>query len=80
MYVAVDGVFGGYLVIADEVKPDAADMVKNLRKLGVKNIVMLTGDNPGTAQQVAEPRVAELRAVLLHLYRLRCLLPQVSLR
>ena len=54
VYVAVDGVFGGYLVIADEVKPDAADMVKNLRKLGVKNIVMLTGDNPGTAQQVAE--------------------------
>ncbi len=54
VYVAIDGKFCGSIVIADELKPDAKDMVTNLKQLGVKNIVMLTGDNTKTAQQVAE--------------------------
>ncbi len=54
VYVAVDGKFCGAIVISDELKTDAADMVSRLKTLGVREIVMLTGDNHSTAQHVAK--------------------------
>ena len=54
VYVAIDGRFCGSIVIADELKADAADMVTRLKQLGVKELVMLTGDNHNTAQRIAE--------------------------
>lgn len=54
IYVAVDGVFCGWIVIADEIKPDAQIMITRLKELGVKQIVMLTGDNQKTAEKVAD--------------------------
>ena len=54
VYTACDGVYLGYLVIADEIKPDAKEAITRLGQLGVKDIVMLTGDRNETAQQVAE--------------------------
>ena len=54
VYVALDGKFIGTIKIADELKPDAAEMVTKLKQLGVKQIVMLTGDNQTTAQRVAD--------------------------
>ena len=53
IYIAVDGVFCGSIVIADEIKPDAQTMIGRLKQLGVRDIVMLTGDNQRTAEQVA---------------------------
>ncbi|MBM7023744.1 heavy metal translocating P-type ATPase [Treponema sp. Marseille-Q4523] len=53
VHVAVDGLYAGHIVIADQTKDDAAFAVKKLRKLGVKKIVMLTGDNRETAEEVA---------------------------
>lgn len=53
VYVALDGAFIGWIVIADEIKPDALQMVTRLKELGVKEIVMLTGDNEKTAERVA---------------------------
>jgi Cd2+/Zn2+-exporting ATPase len=44
VYVAVDGVFAGYIVISDEVKPDSAQAIRDLKALGVRRTVMLTGD------------------------------------
>ena len=41
----MDGVFCGSIVIADEIKPDAQTMIGRLKQLGVRDIVMLTGDN-----------------------------------
>ena len=41
-------------MIADEIKPDAQIMIARLKDLGVKQIVMLTGDNQKTAQNVAD--------------------------
>ena len=51
VYVARDGRYLGAIVIADEIKPDAADAIAALRASGVKKTVMLTGDNArvGTA-------------------------------
>ena len=53
VYVAVDGRFAGVIVISDSVKPDAAETVNVLRKLGVKP-VMLTGDSRAVAESAAE--------------------------
>mgnify|MGYP001257865016 CR=1 FL=1 len=51
--VAVDGVLAGRIIVADEVKSDAADAIRTLRALGVKRTVMLTGDAAPVARQVA---------------------------
>ena len=53
VYVAMDGVFAGYIIISDEIKPDAARAVEGLRRLGVRRIIMLTGDDEGVARMVA---------------------------
>lgn len=54
VYIAIDRVFRGWIRIADTVKPDAKEMIVQLKTLGVHNIVMLTGDNQNTAEQVAK--------------------------
>lgn len=51
--VAVDGKFAGYLTISDQIKKDAADAVKELKKLGV-NITMLSGDKSDVVKEVAD--------------------------
>lgn len=54
VHVAVDGVYAGYLLIADSIKPDAAEAVQTLRKFGVTCVAMLTGDSESAAQEVGE--------------------------
>ena len=54
VYVAVNRVCAGYLVIADELKDEAAAAVKNLRSAGVERVVMLTGDNEDAARAAAD--------------------------
>lgn len=54
VYTACDGVYAGYIVITDEIKPDAEQAVDKLRRLGIEQIVMLTGDRWETAEWVAE--------------------------
>ena len=56
----------GVLAIADRVRPAAATAVRALRDSGVRHVVMLTGDNAGTARAVAEAvGVDEFHAALL---------------
>ncbi|MDR0555055.1 MAG: cadmium-translocating P-type ATPase [Treponema sp.] len=52
VYLAVDGVFAGYLVIADEVKPDGRQTIEGLKTLGIKKTVMLTGDTQIAGEKV----------------------------
>ncbi|MDR3766281.1 MAG: heavy metal translocating P-type ATPase [Butyricicoccus sp.] len=54
IYLAVGGSYAGCIVIADEVKPDAAAAIRNLRSLGVQRTVMLTGDRRRTGEHVAQ--------------------------
>lgn len=54
VYVARDGKYLGYLVIADEIKEDAAAAVKELYEHGIEKIVMLTGDRKEAADWVAK--------------------------
>lgn len=53
VYVAVDGVFAGVLLLADELREDAGATLERLRALGVKEMLMLTGDQQATADHIA---------------------------
>lgn len=53
VYVAVDGVFWGCIVISDRVKPNAKAAIEAMKKSGVSQMVMLTGDNKTVAEKVA---------------------------
>jgi len=44
----------GLISIADEIRPEAASALQQLRDLGIERLVMLTGDNKGTARAIAE--------------------------
>ena len=53
-YVAVDGVYTGYILIADRIKTSARATVSELKALGVRKVVMLTGDDGTVAKRVAD--------------------------
>ena len=66
LHVAVDGAYIGHIVIADVMKPDAAQAIERLRAAGVKKTVMLTGDREEVAAAVASDLgIDEYRAQLL---------------
>lgn len=50
----INGSFGGYIILADTVKPDSAEAVSALRDLGVENVVMLSGDKKEIVASYAE--------------------------
>lgn len=52
-YVAIDGVYGGCIVISDVIKPNAKEAIRGLKACGVKKAIMLTGDAKETALRVA---------------------------
>ncbi|MEG4584782.1 heavy metal translocating P-type ATPase [Microcoleus sp. MOSTC5] len=53
VHLAVDNRYAGYILIADELKEDAVQAIRDLKKQGVERIVMLTGDNQAVADSVA---------------------------
>ena len=54
VHVAVNNQYIGYIVIADEVKEDSAQAIKELKAANIKQIVMLTGDNKSVGSKVAK--------------------------
>ena len=54
VYLAVDGAFAGSVVISDEIKPDSKLAIQNLKAIGVRNTVMLTGDSRAAGESVAK--------------------------
>lgn len=66
VHIAVDHQYGGYLVIADEVKEDSQQAIQSLKKLGIRKTVMLTGDASSVAEAVGKQLgVDEVHAELL---------------
>ena len=53
VYVAVDGVFAGYMIISDELKDDSYYAIKTLRKMGIETLSMLSGDNEQIAGEIS---------------------------
>jgi len=54
VHVAIDGTYAGYIIISDEIKPDAEKAIQELKDMGIKKQIMLTGDSLEIAQAVAE--------------------------
>ena len=66
LYLAVEGSYAGSILIADQVKPQSAQALAELRRAGVTRTVMLTGDSAAVAAAVAGSLgVGEYRAGLL---------------
>ena len=84
VYLAAGGAYAGYIVISDEVKPDAADAIQKLHGMGVRRNIMLTGDRKDIGEYVAsELGLDEVHAELLPADKVDCvetLLQQKSAR
>lgn len=66
VHVAVDGQYAGHILISDRVKPSAKEAIAALKRAGVEQTVMLTGDAQAVAEQVAgELGVDQVYAQLL---------------
>ncbi|ORV93822.1 copper-transporting ATPase [Mycobacterium interjectum] len=66
LLLAVDGTLVGLISLRDEVRPEAADVLNELRANGIRRIVMLTGDHPDIAEVVAaELGIDEWRAEVM---------------
>ncbi len=61
--VSQDNQYLGYLALADDIRPNSRTAIKELKQLGIKHLVMLTGDNEKSAQMVAgQVGISEIRA------------------
>ncbi len=66
VYVTIDGEYVGYIVIADVLKEQSKEAMGKLRKVGIKRLVMLTGDVKNVAEQIAaQLGMDEVRSQLL---------------
>lgn len=66
VHAAVGGVYAGHIVISDEIKPESRPAVEKLKSLGMKRLVMLTGDKRAVGESVAkELSIPEYYAELL---------------
>jgi Cd2+/Zn2+-exporting ATPase len=52
--MVIDHIYSGYIVISDEIKEDSKRAILELRKQGVKNLVMLTGDNKSIGEKIGQ--------------------------
>ncbi len=66
VYVGVDGVFAGTLILSDRLRANAAATLAELDRLGVRNRMILTGDAEATARHIAaQARITDVEAELL---------------
>lgn len=66
IYIAINNKYAGYIVITDEIKPNADKAIKKLYDLGIKKTVMLTGDNKKAASHVADMlNISDMKCELL---------------
>ena len=66
IYLSIENKLAGIFYISDAIREGAKEMIQGLRKSGIKNIVMLTGDNPETAKYVSNQiGITDFRANLL---------------
>lgn len=66
VHVAINGEYAGHIVIADQIKSDAAEAISQLKRAGIRSTVMLTGDRQAVAKDVAlQLQLDEFQAELL---------------
>jgi len=81
IHVAIDGEYAGHIVINDKVKADSAEAIAQLKALGVKKTVMLTGDRQEVADRVARQlQIDEYHADLLPADKVEALSSIINLK
>ncbi len=66
VHIAIDKTYAGYIQLSDQLKPDVQQAIKELRKMGMQKLVMLTGDKESAAHQIAtELELDEIHSELL---------------
>ena len=81
IHVAIDGEYAGHIVINDKVKADSAEAIVQLKALGVKKTVMLTGDRQEVADRVARQlQIDEYHADLLPADKVEALSSIINLK
>jgi Cu2+-exporting ATPase len=88
LHVAVDGRLAGLIPYADEIRPESRSVIHRLSRMGVKNTVMLTGDNAtvaravgrrlGLSRQFADMMPGDKAEVILQLRREGCVVAMVG--
>lgn len=53
VYVAIDNKYVGYITLADTLKEGSKNLIKNLKKVGISETILLTGDNKSYAEEIA---------------------------
>lgn len=53
VYVAVDGTLAGVITLKDEIREESAETIRRLKELGIREFIMVTGDNKAAAQSIA---------------------------
>ncbi|MGI0135219.1 MAG: heavy metal translocating P-type ATPase, partial [Candidatus Micrarchaeaceae archaeon] len=72
--VAIDGQLAGYITLADALRPDAKQTLKQLASLGVTRILMITGDNRAVAKAIARSLgITDVKAEALPADKLRAI-------
>ncbi|WP_297633823.1 heavy metal translocating P-type ATPase [uncultured Clostridium sp.] len=54
VYLAINGEFKGYITIADKIKADSKEAIRALKEIGIKKVIMLTGDNKKVGEAVGQ--------------------------
>lgn len=81
VHIAIDGIYAGHLIISDEIKEGAKEMVSELGKIGIRETVMLTGDMENIAANVAEKLgVSKVHSELLPDGKVNCMEELLSKR
>jgi Cd2+/Zn2+-exporting ATPase len=65
VYVSVDGTYAGRILVKDQLRPEAGQAIRQLKRLGIKNITMLSGDSHAAVREVAEQLGVNARGELL---------------
>ncbi len=66
IHVAVNGQYYGYVEVADEIKKEAVNFIKNIKKIGVQKAIMLTGDKKDISEKIASKlNLDEVKSELL---------------
>ncbi len=74
VHIAIDDCYAGHIIISDEVKKDSETMINRLKKQGIQQVVMLTGDGNETARVVAgKLNVDKVFSQLLPNHKVSCM-------
>ncbi len=73
-YVAIDGQLAGTITFKDELRPEAKRTLKRIKDMGISHLLMVTGDNKATAQEIAKQLgISEVIAEALPADKLRAI-------